>query len=192
MLIEPHIKALIFDCDGTLADTMPLHYEAWQETMAALGGHFPEQLFYDTAGMHNKAIARVLNQQYGYTFDPQTTAGAKEARFAQKIAHIRPIERVVAITKTYRGRLPMAVGSGGELPMVRQILAVIGLTDCFDAIVTSEQVPNGKPAPDIFLEAARRMKVEPQFCQVFEDGNSGLEAARRAGMAATDIRLWRE
>ncbi len=192
MTIEPHIQALIFDCDGTLADSMPLHYEAWQETMAALGGHFPEQLFYDTAGMHSEAIARVLNQQYGYNFDPQTTAADKEARFAQKIAHIQPVEPVIAIAKEYRDRMPMAVGSGGELPMVRKILAAIDMTDFFDTIVTSEQVPNGKPAPDIFLEAARRMNIDPQYCHVFEDGDSGIEAAQNAGMAVTDIRLWRD
>jgi beta-phosphoglucomutase family hydrolase len=192
MLIEPHIQALIFDCDGTLADTMPLHYEAWQETMAALGGHFPQQLFLDTAGIRSEKIVQMLNDQYGYNFDPQTIATDKEARFAQKITHIRPIEPVVAITKAYRGRLPMAVGSGGELPMVRKILTAINLTDFFDTIVTSEQVSNGKPAPDIFLEAARRMKVQPQFCQVFEDGDSGIEAAHKAGMAVADIRLWRD
>jgi beta-phosphoglucomutase family hydrolase len=188
MKIEPHIQALIFDCDGTLADSMPLHYEAWRETLAELGGHFPEQLFYDTAGMHSEAITQVLNQQYGYSFDPRATVVAKETRFIQKISHIQPIEPVIAIAKAYRGRLPMAVGSGGELPIVRQVLAAIGLTDFFDTIVTSEQVPHGKPAPDIFLEAARRMNVEPRYCQVFEDGDSGLEAARRAGMVAVDIR----
>jgi len=192
MMIEPHIQALIFDCDGTLADSMPLHYEAWQETVAELGGHFPEQLFYNTAGVHSEEIARILNKQCGYNFDPQTAAAAKEARFAQKIPHIKPVEPVIAIVKEYRGRLPMAVGSGSELPMVNRILESIGMTDFFDAIVTAEQVPNGKPAPDIFLEAARRMNVAPQFCHVFEDGDSGIEAAQNAGMAATDIRLWRE
>lgn len=192
MIIEPHIQALIFDCDGTLADSMPLHFEAWQETVAEVGGHFPEQLFYHTAGVHSEEITRILNKQCGYNFDPQTTAAAKEARFAQKIPHIQPVEPVIAIAKEYRGRLPMAVGSGGELPMVNRILEAIGMTDFFDTIVTAEQVPNGKPAPDIFLEAARRMRVEPRFCHVFEDGNSGIEAAQNAGMAVTDIRLWRE
>lgn len=190
--IEPHIQALIFDCDGTLADSMPLHYEAWQETTADLGGHFPEQLFYDTAGVHSEEITRILNKQCGYNFDPQNTAADKEARFAQKIAHIQPVEPVIAIAKKYRDRRPMAVGSGGELPMVNRILDSIGMAGFFDTIVTAEQVPNGKPAPDIFLEAARRMNIEPQYCQVFEDGDSGIEAAHNAGMVVTDIRLWRD
>jgi beta-phosphoglucomutase family hydrolase len=192
MPIKPHIQAIIFDCDGTLADSMPLHYEAWQETTAALGGHFPEQLFYDTAGIRSEEVTRILNQQYGYNFDPKATAIAKEARFAQKLDHIKPVEPVVTIAKKYRDRMPMAVGSGGELPMISRILNSIGMADFFDTIVTVDQVANGKPAPDIFLEAARRMNVEPQHCQVFEDGDSGIEAAKSAGMVVTDIRLWRD
>lgn len=190
MAIEPHIRALIFDCDGTLADTMPLHYEAWQETMAPLGSVFPTELFYRTAGMQNSQIVGLLNNKLGLQLDPQTIAADKESRFERKLSAVRPVEPVVALAKKYRRQMPMAVGSGGELPMITKILASIGMDNFFDTVVTAEQVPHGKPAPDIFLEAARRMNIEPQYCQVFEDADSGLEAARQAGMAVFDVRLW--
>ncbi|MDX1521682.1 MAG: HAD-IA family hydrolase [Anaerolineae bacterium] len=188
--IEPHIRGLIFDCDGTLADTMPMHYLAWQETVAQEGAVFPEPLFYELAGVPSDKIAEILNEKFGYTLDPQKIAIQKEEKFLEKLPTTQPIEVIVDIARTYKGKMPMAVATGGIPPITLPILKAIGLEDFFDAVVTAEDVVNGKPAPDVFLEAARRINIEPRYCQVFEDSDLGLEGAVKAGMVATDIRPW--
>jgi beta-phosphoglucomutase family hydrolase len=189
--IEAHIKGLIFDSDGTLVDTMPLHYLAWQEIVRAKNLLFPEQLFYDLAGVPSDKIVEILNEKFGYGLDPVETAAAKEALFLESyLPRARPIEPVLAIAKNYKGKLPMAVATGGIRPVVQSALKAIGMAGFFDAVVSSEDVQHGKPAPDTFLEAARRLKVEPAACIVFEDSNLGLEAAKRAGMVGVDIRPW--
>ena len=191
--IDPHIQGLIFDSDGTLVDTMPLHYQTWQEITKKEGTHFPEQLFYDLAGVPSDKIAEILNEKFGYHMDPQKTAVEKEQLFLEKyLPRAIPIEPVVALAKKYKGKMPMAVATGGIPAVVNSALKTIGMEGYFDAIVTSEDVEHGKPAPDTFLEAARRLNVEPQYCMVFEDSDMGLEAAKRAGMAAVDIRPWVE
>jgi beta-phosphoglucomutase family hydrolase len=185
------VQGLIFDSDGTLVDTMPLHYLAWQETVEAESAHFPEQLFYDLAGVPSDKITMILNEKFGYQLDPQQTAIKKEQLFLEKyLPQARPIEAVLAIAKAYKGRLPMAVATGGVPRVVNSALKAIGMEDFFDTVVTSEDVANGKPAPDTFLEAARRLKVAPQYCVVFEDSDLGLEGAKRAGMTAIDVRPW--
>ncbi len=189
--IEPHIKGLIFDSDGTLIDTMPLHYQAWQEQTQKMSAHFPEELFYELAGVPSDRITEILNEKFGYRLDPQKTTEEKERLFLKKyLSQAKPIDPVIAIAKAHKGRLPMAVATGGIPQVVTLALQVIGLDNFFDAIVTSEDVVNGKPAPDTFLEAARRLNVEPQHCMVFEDSDMGLEAARRAGMVGVDVRPW--
>jgi beta-phosphoglucomutase-like phosphatase (HAD superfamily) len=190
-IIEPHIQALIFDCDGTLADTMPLHYLAWQQTMQAVSGDFPEKLFYDLAGASNEKIVTTLNQTFGYQFDVPTLGRDKDERYLNFVTQAKPIEPVVAIARQYKGRLPMAVATGGTPTLVRSTLAAIGLSDFFEAIVTAHDVAHPKPAPDIFLECARRLGIAPEYCHVFEDADLGIEGAKRAGMTVSDIRLWR-
>src|SRR5262245_12839900 len=118
-LIEPHIQALIFDCDGTLADTMPLHYLAWQQTMQIVGGEFPEKLFYELAGASNEKIVTTLNQTFGYQFDLQTLGGQKDEHYLNLVIRAQPIEPVVAIARQYKGRLPLAVATGGTPTLVR-------------------------------------------------------------------------
>ncbi len=190
-MIEPHIQALIFDLDGTLADTMPGHYLAWRDTIRANGGDFPEDVFYGTAGMPSNRIIEMLNLKYGYQLDPEQIAQDKETLFYQKyLPQIKPIEAVVAIARRYKGELPIAIATGGISRIVDQVLKILELDNFFDAIVTSEDVKNGKPAPDTFLEAARRLNVLPQFCHVFEDSDLGIKAAHLAGMTATDVRPW--
>ena len=190
IIVEPHIQALIFDCDGTLADTMALHYLAWQETLQKVNGEFPEKLFYELAGASNARIAAVLNEIYGYQLDPEKAAHEKDERFLKHLPQAKPIAMVVAIARDYKGRLPMAVATGGTPILVQSILAAIDLTDFFDTIVTSHDVAHPKPAPDIFLECARRFNIAPEYCQVFEDGDLGIEGAKRAGMTVTDVRPW--
>jgi beta-phosphoglucomutase-like phosphatase (HAD superfamily) len=183
-----HVKALIFDCDGTLADTMPLHYLAWQEALREINGRFSEKLFYQLAGAPNDKILTYLNETLGCNLNIEEVSQAKDEYFRLYLPQARPIEPVVAIARQYKGRLPMAVATGGILSHIQITLQGIGLANFFDAIVTVEEVARPKPAPDTFLEAARRLGVAPQYCHVFEDGDLGIEGARHAGMTVTDVR----
>lgn len=188
MQINQNTKALIFDLDGTLADTMPTHYIAWKSTLSAYGIDFPENLFYSWAGRSSKKIVEMLNEMHGTNMIPEKVDHDKEQAFLSYIHTMKPIENVLNIAKKYHGILPMAIGTGGIPEVVNLTLKTIGADHLFDIIVTAHDVQNHKPAPDTFLLGAKRMGVEPQFCQVFEDANLGVEAAKSAGMMVTDIR----
>ncbi|MDD2238126.1 MAG: HAD family phosphatase [Kiritimatiellae bacterium] len=189
--MKPPFQALIFDCDGTLADTMPLHYQTWCKALNPLGILFPEELFYAWAGIPTRDIIHRLSEEQGIAVDVETAAHEKERHYLEELPSVRPIEPVVAIVREHAGILPMAVASGSLRPTVMKTLRVLGLSDSFAAIVTAEDVRRQKPAPDIFLEAARRLGIPPDSCCGYEDGDLGLEAIRAAGMAAVDIRLLR-
>jgi HAD superfamily hydrolase (TIGR01509 family) len=182
------MKALIFDCDGTLADTMPAHYKAWLEILRPHGVAFPETRFYALGGMPTVEIARMLFAEAGLTLDPASFTRKKEEIFMSMIDNVLPIDKVVAVARTHRGTTPMAVASGGQRRIVEKTLGHLGITTWFSAIVTSEDTTRHKPAPDVFLEAARRMSVDPRVCTVYEDTDLGIEAARSAGMAWVDVR----
>lgn len=189
--VPAHIKGLIFDLDGTLVNTMPMHYQAWLDTMQTKNADFPEPLFYELAGVPSDKIVEILNEKFGYELDPKATAHEKELLFLERyVPQVQPIEAVVAIAQAYKGKLPMAVATGGIPVVSKALLNAINMSDFFETLVTSVDVVNGKPAPDTFLEAARRLGVEPAFCQVYEDSDAGLEGARRAGMIGVDIRTW--
>ena len=181
-LPEGKFDAYIFDCDGTLADTMPLHYKAWCATLAEFGCDFPEPLFYELGGVPARGIIELLNARHGCAIPVEDTARRKEQRFLEMIREIVPIEPVVAWVDKLHGSAPMAVASGGLRHIVMKTLGALALVEKFDAIVTSEDYARGKPAPDPFLEAARRLGVAPEKCLVFEDTPTGVEAAKAAGM----------
>ncbi|HLP75677.1 MAG TPA: HAD-IA family hydrolase [Candidatus Paceibacterota bacterium] len=182
------IKGLIFDCDGTLADTMPLHWRAWQIVSARYQLHFPEDRFYSLGGVPSRDILKMLAEEQGVTLDHLKAAHEKEEAYLPLMAQVEPIHVVVDIAKENFGKIPMAVASGGTRQIIPQVLEHLGISHLFKAIVTSECVVNQKPAPDIFLEAARRIGVEPRFCRAFEDTDLGLQAIRAAGMDAVDVR----
>ncbi|MDP9292557.1 MAG: HAD family phosphatase [Verrucomicrobiota bacterium] len=181
---EGDFDAYIFDCDGTLADTMPLHYKAWCAALREHEADFPEALFYEFGGMPTERIVELLNERHGYSLSPAETAQKKEVLFLAMLAEIDPIEPVVAIVREVSGRLPMAVASGGPRDVVTRTLDALGLLGKFAAIVCSEDYARGKPAPDPFLLAAQRLGVEPAKCLVFEDTLIGEQAARAAGMVS--------
>ncbi len=182
------MSALIFDCDGTLADTMPAHYEAWLDILRPFGVPFPEARFYSLGGMPTGKIVELLFSEVGKVPDVEALTRQKEAAFIAKAGGIRPIERVVAIARAARGRTPMAVASGGHRHMVELTLRQIGILDWFSTIVAAEDTVLHKPEPDVFLEAARRLNAPPPSCTVYEDTDLGIEAARRAGMRWVDVR----
>ena len=185
-MLQP--KGLIFDCDGTLADTMPLHWRAWQTISARHKLHFPQDRFYALGGVPSRDIVKLLAQEQGLTLDNLAVAKEKEAEYLPLIAQVEPINAIVGIARENFGRIPMAVASGGTHRVIEQVLLHLGIRQLFQAIVTSEDVVNQKPAPDIFLEAARRIGVPPQFCRAYEDTDLGMQAIRAAGMEAVDVR----
>ena len=181
------IKGLIFDCDGTLADTMPLHWHAWQMVTQRHDLHFPEDRFY----ARRRALARHFEnarQEQGRSLDHIAVAHEKEEAYLPLMSQVEPIHAVVEIARANHGKIPMAVASGGTQKIIGMVLDHLKIRHLFDAIVTSEMVKNQKPAPDIFLEAARRIGVEPKFCRAYEDTDLGLQAIRAAGMEAVDVR----
>lgn len=186
--IPPHVQGLVFDCDGTIADTMPLHYQAWVAALEEHGEMFPEALFYELAGISTVGVMQILNDKHGYTLRVQAAADRKEAIYQSLVAKVLPIEPVVTLVKQFAGKLPMAVATGGTRAICSKTLKALDLLEYFQAIVTADDVAHGKPAPDIFLEAARRLGIAPEHCYAFEDAELGLQSARAAGMAVVDIR----
>jgi beta-phosphoglucomutase family hydrolase len=182
------IKGLIFDCDGTLADTMPLHWRAWQMVTQRHRIHFPEDRFYSLGGVPSRDILKLLGQEQGHSFDHIAVAHEKEEAYLPLMAQIEPVHAVVEIAKANHGRIPMAVASGGTQKIICRVLDQLKIRHLFNAVVTSEMVKRQKPAPDIFLEAARQIGVEPKFCRAYEDTELGLQAIRAAGMEAVDVR----
>jgi HAD superfamily hydrolase (TIGR01509 family) len=181
-------RAVLFDCDGTVADTMPAHYRAWLAVTAGHGLAFDEPRFYALGGRPTRDILATLAAEAGIEIDLDAAAERKEQAFLEQLTEVRPIDAVVGVVRRLRGRLPLAIVTGGYQHVCRQILARIGIAGAFDTIVASEDTPRHKPDPDPFLEAASRLGVAPERCLVWEDSDLGIEAARRAGMAWIDVR----
>ncbi|MEO1526194.1 MAG: HAD-IA family hydrolase [Planctomycetota bacterium] len=179
---------LIFDCDGTLADSMPIHYLAWRDTLARHGIDFPEDRFYSMGGMSSEKIVRALATEQGVVVEPSVVAEQKETLFQKSLSDVRPKQDVCDLAREYHRRKPMAVASGSGRVVVLKQLVNLEIDHLFDAIVTSEDTERHKPEPDVFLEAARRIGVEPTGCVVFEDSPLGFQAAEAAGMHWVDVR----
>jgi beta-phosphoglucomutase family hydrolase len=185
----PGTRGLIFDCDGTLADTMPVHYVAWTAMLGRHGIPFPETRFYELGGVPTAQIIRILSAEHGVPVtDVDSMVHEKESVFLESLHAVKPIAKVVAVAERFRGVLPIAVASGGYRETITRTLDLIGIREWFDAMVTAEDTARHKPDPDVFLEAAKRLGVPPESCVVFEDTDIGLLAAKRAGMASVDVR----
>ncbi len=180
---EGRFSGYIFDCDGTLADNMPLHYRAWARAMEDFGGTYPEELFYEWGGRPTAQIVGALNEQYGLTLDVAKVVRRKEDYYLTLIPEVTPLPEVVEIAKSMHGQAPLAVASGGHRELVMPTLDVLGITGLFDAVVCADDYARGKPHPDPFLLAAQRLGVDPHDCVVFEDSPTGIKAAEAAGMA---------
>ena len=183
------IKGLIFDLDGTLLDTMTVHYQAWLMALTDTNIVFPESRFYALAGTPTLKIASTLCAEHGRS-DAAALAHAKEQNFLTRLPETKPVLPVVALARRELVHRKLAVASGGTRAVVTQELALIGMEDFFPVVVCADDVRHGKPAPDTFLEAARRMGVAPQHCAVYEDAELGFQAAKAAGMYAVDVRPW--
>ena len=176
--------AFIFDCDGTLADSMPLYHRAWRAALVANGAtfDFTWEIFMSRAGVSTEGTVTALNSEFGTSLDAGRVEELQIAEYARLVEEVKPFPEVVAIARAHCGKLPMAVASGGARHLVERTLELIGVRELFDAVVVAADVPRGKPHPDIFLHAAKLLGVAPECCLVFEDGQPGIVAAEAAGM----------
>lgn len=176
----------IFDLDGTLIDSMPVHYVAWDEAMrrAGLKEKLSEELFYSLGGVPTRRVAELIGAHYGLAVDVEKIFHEKEALFSEGLAAVKVIAPVVEIARRVALTRPVAIASGGPRQVVMRSLAVTGLAALFPVVVSADDVgpTRGKPAPDMFLLAAKLMGVPADRCLVFEDAEPGMRAAEAAGM----------
>ena len=191
--VQPNIKGLIFDLDGTLADTLPYHYRAWLVACKKFDVSVNKEFMKKHTGSPTWVIADKLlkeNNLDGKISAEEITEEKMRSFYAEHQQFVTPIEPVVDIVKRYYGKLPMAVGTGAQRLAAEKTLEIINMRQYFDIIVTANDVKNYKPHPETFLKCAERMNIEPRFIEVFEDGALGIAAAKAAGMNVTDVSSW--
>jgi beta-phosphoglucomutase family hydrolase len=179
--------AYLFDCDGTIVDSMPLHYIAWKQALAEWNCVYEEELFYSWGGKPVRKIIADLNEMQGLNMPVDELAARKEALYHSQLPELKAIPPVLEQVLAQHGRIPLAVVSGSRTDSVIGSLTALGLLDKFDTLVCAEDYTHGKPAPDCFLLAAKQLNVEPSTCLVFEDTDLGIQAATAAGMASVRV-----
>lgn len=180
-------RAYLFDCDGTIVDSMPLHYIAWKKALGEWNCAFEENLFYAWGGRPVGEIIAALNEMQQLAMPVDAVAKRKESLYFQLEDQLKAIPEVIEHIEAKLGHIPLAVVSGSRRTSVVHSLSVLGLVDKFDVLVCAEDYARGKPAPDCFLAAAARLGVNPKDCLVFEDTDMGIEAATAAGMASVRV-----
>lgn len=186
--IHPEAKALIFDLDGTLSDSLPVHIASWHSVCNKLDCNFDEKIIVEMTGMPTISFAERIKKEQNLEIDAEELVKMKQNEFWNNISAIKPHVPIVEIMKNAFGKLPMAIGTGaGRISAILQ-LKELGIEKYFDFIVTSDDVELHKPEPETFLKCAEYMGVSPSDCQVFEDGELGMQAAITAGMYLTDVR----
>jgi HAD superfamily hydrolase (TIGR01509 family) len=184
--------AYLFDCDGTIVDSMPLHYIAWKQALGEWGCTLDEDLFYSWGGKPPVEIIAALNQLRDLKMPIETVAERKESLYFSLLPQLKPIPEVLEQIVAQHGQIPFAVVSGSTHESIVKSLTAVGLLDRFPILVGSEDYAHSKPAPDAFLTAAARLGVAPKDCLVFEDTDMGIQAATAAGMASVRIPQPRE
>jgi HAD superfamily hydrolase (TIGR01509 family) len=188
ILPEGDFKAYLFDCDGTIADSMPLHYVAWTQALAEYDcTNFTEELFYALGGMPVGDVVAQLNDRDGLSIPVAEFAHRKESLYYDLIHQLQPVPEVLEQIRLQHGKIPFAVVSGSTRESVVASLDALGLLELFDTLVCAGDYQHGKPAPDPFLLAASRLGVEPSACLVFEDADIGIQSATAAGMTSVRI-----
>jgi HAD superfamily hydrolase (TIGR01509 family) len=180
-------KAYLFDCDGTIVDSMPLHYIAWKTALAEWNCPFPEDVFYAWGGKPVDEIIATLNRMHSLNMPVEEVGTRKESLYFDLLPQLKAITEVVEHIEAQHGHIPFAVVSGGRRESVIRSLTTVNLLDRFQTIVGAEDYTNSKPAPDAFLLAAKRLAVPPADCLVFEDTELGIQAATAAGMASVRV-----
>ena len=185
-------KAYLFDCDGTIVDSMPLHYLAWSKALAEQQCEFTEDLFYSWGGVSVAEVIQRLNKQQGLNMSVEEVSNRKEHFYLENLAQLKAIPEVLEVIEKNYGRIPFAVVSGSTRESVTASLATLNLLDRFDALVCAGEYEKGKPDPEAFLLAAAKLGVAPESCLVFEDADMGIQAAAAAGMASVKIAQTRQ
>jgi beta-phosphoglucomutase family hydrolase len=187
LIVNESARALIFDLDGTIADTMPVHFIVYRNILREYGVEFTPEVFGTLAGVPAVGTFEKINQLYNLNLDAQKMGHFKEKEYEKMMHLIKPINPVVEIILRNFGKIPMAVGTGGYHRLAWKTIDILVLRKYFHILVSSEDVTHHKPHPETFLRCAELMNVEPTFCQVFEDGRLGIEAAKAAGMMTVDV-----
>jgi len=180
-------SAYLFDCDGTIADSMPLHYMAWKQALGEWDCEFDEKLFYEWGGMPIVEIVATLNRQRGLRMPVEQVAHRKENLYFRLLPQLKAVPEVLEHIEARHGQIPFAIVSGSALDSVTASLSKLGLLDRFDTLVCAGDYQRSKPHPEGFLRAASRLGVAPHSCLVFEDTAMGIEAATSAGMASVKV-----
>jgi len=180
-------KAYLFDCDGTIADSMPLHYIAWKKALSQWNCEFTEDLFYASGGMPVVQIIAMLNEKYGLKMPVQELANQKEGFYLEILPELKAVPEVLEHIEVRHGQIPFAVVSGSTRDSVTASLGTLKLLDRFDTLVCAGEYQRGKPDPEAFLIASQRLGVPPESCLVFEDTEMGIQAANTAGMASVKV-----
>ena len=175
-------KAYLFDLDGTIADSMPLHYRGWTQAVEEHGGRFPEDLFYAWAGIPLPRTVEMLNERFGLAMPVMDVVRRKESLYLARLADLEAVPDVLAHIHEQHGSIPFAIVSGSPRRSIADTLTQLGLLDLFSVVVGAEDYIRGKPDPEPFLTAAARLGVAPADCLVFEDADAGIASARAAGM----------
>jgi HAD superfamily hydrolase (TIGR01509 family) len=183
--INPRARALIFDLDGTLANTMPVHFWAYKNILVDYGIDFTPELFAKLAGIPAVGTIVKLNEWFGKNMDAEKVGHFKESEYEKIMHKMKPVAPVVELAKKYHGQLPMAIGTGGYKRLAWKTMEIIEIDKYFDILVSTEDINRPKPFPDTFLKCAELMGVLPSECQVFEDAELGIQAAKAAGMMST-------
>jgi HAD superfamily hydrolase (TIGR01509 family) len=188
-LPDGSFRAYLFDCDGTIADSMPLHYLAWKKALGEWGCEFEEELFYAWGGMPVAEIISTLNSKHGLTMPVEAVAHRKEGLYYELLPQLKAVPEVLEHIEAEHGRIPFAVVSGSTKESVVASLASLKLLDRFETLVCAGDYGKSKPDPEAFLLAAAQLRVAPVECLVFEDTEMGIQAARAAGMASVKVPL---
>jgi beta-phosphoglucomutase family hydrolase len=186
--IDPKAKALIFDLDGTLSDSLPVHIASWHTVCEKLNCSFDERIVVEMTGMPTISFAERIKKEQNLQVDAEEIVKMKQHEFRRNINRIKPHHAVINLMKKSFGKIPMAVGTGASRQSAMMQMNELGIDHYFDFIVTADDVELHKPEPETFLKCAQLLKVEPEYCQVFEDGEMGMQAAQTAGMILTDVR----
>jgi HAD superfamily hydrolase (TIGR01509 family) len=186
-LPEGLFKAYLFDCDGTIADSMPLHYQAWKKALGEWNCAFEEELFYAWGGRPVTEIISTLNERDGLKMPVNTVAHRKEELYFELLPQLKAVPEVLQHIEALHGKIPFAVVSGSTKESVTASLIALNLLDWFETMVCAGDYKKSKPDPEAFLLAAAKLGVSPEFCLVFEDTDMGIQAATSAGMASVKV-----